>query len=236
MFTSVQAKDQTDVFVFDEDVDRINDITAVQLALRQRWQTKRGGAGRWRSVDLFTFNIEGNFFANQPDDDQLTPAGFRSLFFASIPEASIPRNGINADALWRVSDTFAVLADQSYNLDEMSLATASIGVAVQPESRVRYFLGARYIGQINSTIASLAINYDLGAKYSIQLVESVNLSERQNQDTTFTIVRRFDRFFLTFSIYYDAVDDESGVRVGLVPQGLGTGITTDQFNSAFGAQ
>ena len=73
-----------------EPIDAINDISAAQIALRQRWQTKRGGPGRWRSVDFFTFNVEGNFFANQPDDDELAPTRFRGLFFDSLPEASIP--------------------------------------------------------------------------------------------------------------------------------------------------
>ena len=42
-------------------------------------------------------------FANEPDDSpagHLDPQNFRGLYFASNPEASIPRESINADA-WR---------------------------------------------------------------------------------------------------------------------------------------
>jgi hypothetical protein len=105
------------------------------VALHQRWQTKRGGAARFRGVDFFTLNVEGNFFFNQPSDTILTPTGFRGLYFTSLPETSVPRNSINADALWRVSDTTALLADTQYNLDENQLATSSIGLAVQREPR-----------------------------------------------------------------------------------------------------
>src|SRR5207302_10354433 len=66
LFTSSQTHDQNDFFIYDEDVDAINDVTAVQLAVHQRWQTKRGGAGQFRSVDFLTLNVEGNFFFNQP--------------------------------------------------------------------------------------------------------------------------------------------------------------------------
>ena len=235
LFTSAQTSDRNDVFIYDENVDDITDVSAVQLALRQRWQTKRGGAGQWRSVDVFTFNVEANFFANEPDD-QLPPSGFRGLFFDSLPEASIPRNSINADALWRISDTTALLADEQFNLDEMSLATTSIGLAVQRDTRLSYFVGARYIGQLNSTIASTAINYEMSTKYALQFVESVNLSDRRNQNTTFTLIRKFDRFYITFSVYYDAVEDVSGVRFGLVPLGLSRAVSTDSLNQIFGPQ
>lgn len=236
LFASASTADREDVFVYDEPVDAISDIAAIQLALRQRWQTKRGGPGRWRSVDFFTLNVEANFFANQPDDEFLNPVMFRGLFFPSLPEASIPRNSINADSLWRVSDTTAVLTDMQYNLDELALATTSIGVAVQRDARLAYFLGARYIGEINSTIASFALNYDLSAKYSIRFAESLNLSDSENQDTTVTLVRKFDRFFMTFTAYYDNVEDVSGFRFGLYPEGLGYGFSSDQFQRAFGNQ
>src|SRR2546430_245842 len=53
LFAGVENKDRNDVFIYDEPIDQIWDISAVQLALRQRWQTKRGGPGNWRSVDFF---------------------------------------------------------------------------------------------------------------------------------------------------------------------------------------
>jgi hypothetical protein len=235
-FTSAQTKDVGDVFIYDEDVDKTNDITGAQVALRQRWQTKRGGAGQWRSVDFFSLNVEGNFFANQPDDAFRNPTGFRGLFFPTLPEASVARNSINADALWRVSDTTAILADQQFNLDDFELATASIGLAVQRDTRLSYFVGARYIGQINSTIATLLLNYELSTKYALQFVESVDLSERRNQTTTFTVTRRFDRFAMNFTFFYDAVEDVSGFRFGLIPYGLNNTVNTGQLNTVFGPQ
>ena len=233
LFTSVMNTDREDVFVYDEGVDAVNDITAVQLALRQRWQTKRGGPGRWRSVDFFTLNIEANFFANQPDDEFLTPTMFRGLFFSSVPEESIPRNSLNADALWRISDTTAVLADVQYNLDEMALATTSIGLAVQRDTRMAYFVGARYIGEINQTIGSLNINYELSPKYLLTAIQSFNFSEERNETSALGIIRRFDRFLVTFQVFYDAVEDQSGFRFGIIPEGLGTGFTSQGFGTLF---
>jgi lipopolysaccharide assembly outer membrane protein LptD (OstA) len=236
LFTSTSTVDRNDVFIYDEPVDAINDISAIQLALRQRWQTKRGGAGQWRSVDFFSLNVEGNFFANKPDevDDQLSH--FRGLFFPSLPEASVPRNSINADALWRASDTTDILADAQYNLDENELATTSIGMAVQRDTRLSYFVGVRYIDIVDSVIASFATNYNLTAKYSLQLVESVSLNDRRSENTSVTLTRRFDRYFMTFTFYYDQIDDEGGFRFGIFPEGLGYGLTSDQLQNSFGRQ
>ncbi|MGH7176023.1 MAG: LPS assembly protein LptD, partial [Tepidisphaeraceae bacterium] len=233
LFTSYSTVDRDDLFIYDENVDAINDISAAQFAIRQRWQTKRGGAGNFRSVDFFTLNVELNLFANQPSESDLNPAGFRGLFFFSDPEASIPRNSLNADALWRVSDTTAILSDVQYNLDQFELATTSIGLAVQRDPRVSYFIGARYIGQINSTLGNFAVDYELSPKYAILFAQSFNFSEEQNQDTRVTVIRKFDHFALTFTYFYDAVEDDSGFRFGLIPEGMGSGYNTGQLQSLF---
>jgi len=47
-----------------------------------------------------------------------------------------------------------ILADIEHNLDEESSRTASVGLAVQRDERIQYFTGLRYIGDIDSTIAS----------------------------------------------------------------------------------
>jgi hypothetical protein len=234
LFTSAQSRDADRFFIYDENVDAINDVSAVQVALHQRWQTKRGGAGQFRSVDFFSLNIEANLFANQPSDLFRNPTGFRGLFFPSMPEASVPRNSINADALWRVSDTTAILADGQYNLDQYELATTSIGLAVQRDPRLSYFVGTRYIGEINSTIASFALSYELSAKYALLLNQSYSISERRNQNSSVTLVRHFDRLFASITLYYDAVDDTSGFRFGITPEGLGAGVSSDALGQIFG--
>ena len=89
LFGSASGTERDEVFVFDEQTDAINDITAAQVALHQRWQTKRGGPGNWHSVDFLTWNLEGNFFGKQPDEEFLRPEGFRGA--CSSPPCPKPR-------------------------------------------------------------------------------------------------------------------------------------------------
>ncbi len=232
VFTSASSVNHSDVFIYDEPVDAINDITALQLALHQRWQTKRGGPGNWRSVDFFTLNIAGNFFSNQPEDQFLNPhvgpeaapfydaTGFRGLYFPSLPEASIPRNSINADQLWRVSDTTSILADQQYNLDEQNLATASLGLASQHDPRVTYYLGFRYIEPVDSDIVIASIYYQLSTKYTVAFSQAYDLGANQDVSNSTMIIRKFDRFFAVLDISYDQTTGMSSYSINISPDGV----------------
>src|SRR5262249_50861305 len=99
-------------------------------------------------------------------------------------------------------------------------------------TRLSYFVGLRYIGQINSTIASFSTTYQLTSKYIISFTQSVNLADRTNQDTSVTLIRRFDRYYLTASFFYDEVSDDAGFRVGIYPEGLGFGLSSAQLQQA----
>jgi hypothetical protein len=229
VFTSAQTIDQNRLFIYDQSVDGINDISAVQLALHQRWQTKRGGPGRWRSVDFFTLNLYGNFFANQPANLFRTPTDFRGYFDYSQPEQSLARNSANADAQWRISDSTAVLADAQQNLDKMKLATASVGVAIQRDTRLSYFIGTRYIADLNSNIATLEFNYTLDQKYSVQATESLDLAQSKNVYYTFSLTRSFDTFAASFQVYYDQSSNNKGFKFTFQPFGIGRGVGSDQL-------
>jgi hypothetical protein len=231
LFTMGSTVPRQDIYDYDEDIDKLNDVSGAQLALHQTWQTKRGGAGQFRSVDFLTFNVEANIFTHQPNSTLLNPVGFRGLFFPDEPELSIPRNSINADSLWRVSDTTALLADEEYNTDKNELATASIGAAVQRDVRMAYFLGLRYIGQINSTVASIAFDYQLSLRYNLATSESVDIESGKSEDASVTLTRHFDRYYASITLYYDQINQQSGFRFGFIPEGVGRGVSSDQLGA-----
>jgi hypothetical protein len=236
LFTSATNIDPNELWIYDEPIDNIHDVSAMQLALRQRWQTKRGGPGRERSVDVFALNVEANLYANQPSAPELAPLGFRGLFFTSIPEASIPRNSINADAQYRVSDTTILLGDAQYNLDEGDLATASVGLIARRDSRLAYFIGVRYIEALNSAIGTIATSYEITRKYSVGLRQSYDFSDAGSVYSSATLQRRFDRYTMSFSVYNNSTDGQSGFGFGIYPEGLGFGASSDTMQSLFGGQ
>ncbi|MEL7240555.1 MAG: hypothetical protein AAGK78_16985, partial [Planctomycetota bacterium] len=115
-FFGVTNNGRENVFIYDEDVDGWDELSAVSGTLRQRWQTYRGAPGRQRSVDVFTLTSTINWFGREPEeptglaDGGITSADdFRGLYYDAIPEASLARDNIDSDALWRVSDSVALV-------------------------------------------------------------------------------------------------------------------------------
>src|SRR5207253_2852254 len=145
-YAGAQSQDREDIFIYDEPIDAVAGITVAQIAINQRWQTKRGGPGKWRSVDVFTLNTEANFFINQPPDRELDPQNFRGEFFMSTPEASIPRDSLNIDIDWEISDFVSLTGGTEYNLNKGEFATANAMLHVDHSPRLRYSLGWRHIG------------------------------------------------------------------------------------------
>lgn len=228
LLTSAQTVDQDRLLIYDPSVDAINDVQAAEISLFQRWQTKRGGPGRWRSVDFFSFNLHLNLFANQPDKRFLDPTDFRGLYYPSLPEASVPRNSLNADALWRISDTTAVIADCSENLDRETFATASIGLAVQRDERLSYFIGNRYIADLNSNITTFDATYELSRSYDLSFDESFDFGQSRNVYYSATVTRKFDRFEAGFRVYYDQTTNQNGFSFEFTPYGFAKSVGTEQ--------
>jgi hypothetical protein len=236
LFASGTTDDRNTLFLYDERVDAIHDVQAVQLALRQRWQTYRGGPGRWRSVDFFTLNLEGNFFANQPEQEELNPYGFRGLFFPSAPETSIPRNSINANAMWRLSDSTVVVSDAQWNADRERLATASIGIIAQRGDRMTYYIGNRYIEDLDSNITTFAFDYQLTPKYTVLFSQSYDFGVEENVESFAAILRKFDTFTVMVKAYHNEVTEQSGIGFNIVPRGVGYGLDTDMVESTLNEQ
>ncbi len=222
LFTSGTTVDRSRVFVYDSNIDGINDVSAVQLALHQHWETMRGGPGSWHSEDVFDLNIEGNFFANRPPPDILNPIQFRGLYFPSAPETSVPRQGINGDADWHVSDTTALFASAEWNYDVRELALAQAGLAVSRSDRLTYYVDDAYLQVLNSNVLSFTVEYKLSPKYLIQFNQSIYSGNTHDISTTVMVVRQFNTFAISADVSHDAIAHTDTFHVNLIPTALGS--------------
>ena len=234
LFTSAETVHRGDVYQFDDQVDTVNDISAASFALHQRWQTYRGGPGRWRSVDFLSLDLEADLYANQPSRQQLNPYGFRGLFFPSEPEISVPRNALSGNLQWRISDNTVVLADAQHNLDEHKLATASVGIVVRRDINLDYYFGTRYIAQLDSTVYTVAVDYTINPKYTVSVAEEIQTGLGKYTQTDFALVRRFDNCFLIIHAYNDQISHTSGFGVNFVPSGAAFGLDTSSVGAPTG--
>jgi subtilase family serine protease len=140
---------------------------------------------------------------------------------------SIARDSINSDANWRITDSTANLGEESYNIDHSKLATAGVGLNVFRDVRLSYYVGLDYIGTINSTVARIAMAYQLSSQYTFITVQAYDLSASKSEESAITILRHFDRFYASLTVFYNDISRQSGFQFGFIPEGLGRGVNTD---------
>jgi lipopolysaccharide transport LptD-like protein len=233
LFTSGETVDRSKLYIYDENVDGISDVSVADIALHQRWETYRGAPGREESVTFLSWNVSADMYSNPPKDPGLVQNYFRGVYFPSDPEASIPRDGINSDLTWLISDAAALLADESTNVDHGKLATASVGLAVKDYDRLAYYLGLRYIEPLDSDLATFAVQYQLTAKYTMEFSQSYDFGQNKDTNSEITLRRRFDVLTAEISVYHDSTTGDSGVRFNLYPQDMTPARTTPDIDSFF---
>src|SRR5262249_8115121 len=121
--------------VYDPDVEAINDGPGARIGLRNTFQTQRGTAGQWRSVDWLGVNTDLIFMPldhtllrdslynreralaglpRQPGIDSVNPI---PRFIDFRPEDSIGGNHFYSNAMWMLSDTLAAVGEITESLD-----------------------------------------------------------------------------------------------------------------------
>ena len=248
LYAGAETAERHELLIYDEPIDAAAGITVAQVAINQRWQTKRGGPGKWRSVDVFTLNTEANFFINQPPQRELDPLGFRGIYFFSEPEASLARDSINVDAEWDISDFVIWKGGVSYNME------------VRHSPRLKYSVGWRHIGlNFNEIVrqhpwipagedpsppntfvferqdlVQFGAEYELSAKYKIHFANSYDIAQHRNDRSLISLVRHFDRFYMSLSFRVDDFQGENSVLFNIWPEGMEPGGGSQAVRGAFG--
>ncbi len=247
VYAGAENIERSELLDYDQPVDAITEAGAVQFALHQRWQTKRGGPGRWRNVDVFTLNLEYNYFFNKPPKSETNPTDFRSLFYSSAPETSIPRDGVNADATYLLSDTTAIAGDAYYNTQENKIATGSVTLLVQHDPRMSYAVSYRFVNEdfiqfvrgnefqfLSQKLFSVNLYYQLTSKYTFSFNESYDFGNRGNITTEATLTRKFDRFLVGVNVRIDRLGQESFLGFNIYPEGLAPKRGSGALQNVFG--
>lgn len=206
-------RSRSDLFPFNADVEGIDDFSGATVGVRQRWQTKRGPPDRRRTVDWLTLDLEAGYFSDNFD---------RTNGYASYtrPEESITSNHVRGNFIWRLSDTTVLLADANYNFDEGNLGIANLSVAVERTPRSSYFVGWRLIDEADSNLFGFGTNYRLSEKHAIALRSYIDLDRGSTEQFDITYVRKFPRWYMSFTFELDEVEDNTSVSLAIWPEGF----------------
>ncbi len=204
-----------ELFPFDETVEGINDADGVLLAVRQRWQTKRGQGETRRTVDVLTMDVEAGFFNDSDNKDQTN--GYIPL---ARPEESITRNFVNSSIIWRMNDRTALVSEMNYDVNDGEMDVLNVSYVVDRSPRLSYLLGYRLIEETGSELMAIDVNYRFSEKHLLALRERFDLERGQSLDFTVALVRKFPRWFGAVSFQLDEAEDDFGVSFSLWPEGL----------------
>jgi hypothetical protein len=207
--------------VYDDDVENLLTGAAVRAAVDQTWQTKRGGPGRWRDVDVFKLRTEYVWTSER--------AGTSAIprWYDARPELSRPGEYIGMSGVWLPTEVVALAGEVTYDLETNDVARSSGGILV--EHRPGFVTSAEYrrIDAVDATYAVFAARYRMTEKYGINTSVAYNFDEADFQDFSALIQRRFQAGTLGLRLSYNNIRGETSFGFTFAPGGQGRGLDVD---------
>ena len=206
--------DPMELTQFNSGVEDIDDFGGVTLGLRQRLQTKRGGPGRWRTVDWITLDVEAGFFHDAQKGEDT-----HGDFIFARPEDSISSSFIAGNFQYRLSDSTVFVYDGVYDVNRGNVGTSNVSLAVEREPRLAYFLGWRYIHDTDNSLLAFGANYKLNEKHTIAFRELYDIQEGRNFSTQVIYIRKWPRWYTAVEFDIDRSLEDVGINLSVWPEG-----------------
>jgi hypothetical protein len=181
-----------------------DDLVMARLALRQRWQTKRGLPGRERIVDWIVLDIEGALFPKADRDNFGEEVGM-----------------LDYDFRWHVGDRLTFLSDGYADVFGEGLRTYSLGGVISRPTQGRLYVGYRSIeGPISSHIVTGSLSYRMSEKWIASGGASIDLGPTGNITESLGLTRIGESALIRFGFTHDVSRNNVGVQLTIEPRFL----------------
>ncbi|MDG2476702.1 MAG: hypothetical protein P8M32_02250 [Phycisphaerales bacterium] len=210
---------------YDPLVDATGRGAAVEVGLRHRIQTQRGGPGRWYDADWLTTRVSATL-----STEDSTRRWFTPRFYDSNPLMSSFGNYANGSLDFRPAEAVQLTGEGTWDLDLNGFTRAAIAVNFDHTPRLssgiayRYFevpedYAALFPNQVKNARGELLdfpLRYEVSKSYSFSISPQYNFSEDDFQSVSAVITRKLPDFDLVFYVSYDQILDETvgGIRLG----------------------
>jgi lipopolysaccharide assembly outer membrane protein LptD (OstA) len=196
--------------VYDQAVEAIGGGTVVEAAVRNVWQTQRGGPGRWHSVDVLT--VDASYVYNSDDVNVASPT---PQLFGYRPEYSQFGDHLHGSAIWLLSDHFSIAGEATYDLDNDVIARGAVGAELRHSPVLVTFVEFRYIDIDKNELLDMGWNYELTPKYRVSFRPQWDFQENDLRAIRVVVTRRFPDFDLSFEVRRDEIEDETSIGASL---------------------
>ena len=203
---------------FEQGIETLDDVDGASFGWRHRLQTKRGGPDHWRNVDWLTLDLQAGFFNDAETTNGQNRTRGQTFFYR--PEESIASNYVSLNSTWRISDTTALLYDAIVDVNDGRLGSSGIGLHIDRDPRLSWFVGHRFIGLTNSNLLGFGANYRLNPKYTVSVREEFDLDQGRNANIAVTLVRRMPRWYFAVTLQFDDTEDVNIVNLSVWPEGI----------------
>jgi hypothetical protein len=184
-----------------------DDLMALRMGARQRWQTKRGMPGRRRIIDWIVLDTNVTWF----------PEGGRDNFGASL-------GLLDFDFRWHVGDRLTLVSDGIFDFFDDGQRLITFGGFLTRPPRGSLYLGMQLLeGPISHQILSLSYSYWMSPKWLSWFGTSVDLGGEGNLGQTFGITRIGESLLISAGFTVDAARDNVGVNFAVEPRFLPKG-------------
>jgi hypothetical protein len=214
----------------------------LNVGISQRLQTKRGPAGKRRTIDWMRLDTDVTWVNDSGDTSagadrfiwnkpfiplvdtlgaRVTPRDRRSggIFGPR-------RNYFGADYLWRLSDTTALLSDMNFDMQSGVVQQFNIGFSRLRWPNLSYYIGSRYLRRLNvlgeegSNVFTFAATYILDPRYTVVFSQQFDFDYDKNIRSDITLLRRYHRVYWGLTYSADESLDKNAIVFSIWPQGV----------------
>lgn len=206
--------DQTDLPVFDNNVESLADGAAMRAGLTSTWQTYRGGPGREYMVDWLTLRADYVWASDEVDRE--SPVG---RWIESAPELSNLGEFVQAEALWQTTDAMALSGLAVYSMDTDRLELLAAGALFDHTPNFSTFVEVRSIEARQSVFVDAGARYDLSAKWSVGGAATYDADGGEMQQISALLQRRITQWEFDVSVGYDRITGDTSFGMAFRPIG-----------------
>ncbi len=180
------------------------DMFTARLALRQRWQTKRGPIGNQRIVDWIVFNTDVTIFPNANRDNFGSTFGLADYNFR-----------------WHVGDRTTVVSDGYFDFFTTAPRYFNVGTFLNRPPRGSLYVGFRsFEGPIQSNVVATSYSYRMSPKWISTFGTTFDIANTRNIGENFTITRIGESFLMSFNVNVDTSKGNVGATIAIQPRFL----------------
>jgi len=231
--------------VFAESADVVKQKDVFSLGLLQRFQTKRGSGEKSRILDWMRLNLEYTMVSDDSSEIKRPDKTLWNNPFVPLSATLAPdifngdlgsyrkfelfgpqRDSFNADYIWRISDTTAILSDLNYDTKSNKLEQFNIGYSHLCWPNLSYYIGSRYLRSVEvddekgSNAVTFAATYKINPRYTITYSWQYDFDFGSLIYNQATLIRRYHRLFYALTYRADESLDSHAIILSIWPEGV----------------